>query len=343
MEKNHQVVFAGPGIVELQEKDIPMPGEGQLLIKSLVSQISIGTELTFLLRNVPENSKWGKIINYPFFPGYSNVGIVVDAGPGVSASDWVGKRVVSGGKHSLYNCVNASDDKLMNPVPDDVGSDEAAFCTIARIAMHGTRRGQVRWGDAVVVYGAGLIGQHVARYSRLSGAMPVFVVDVSDYRLGKLPDDPLIIPVNSTGESPAEVVTGRTFRKRMADVVFETTGAAELIPDEFAVLREMGRMVIVSSPRGKTPFDFHDMCNYPSYTIIGAHNWSHPPAATPDNPWTHARDFYFHYELIQNRLYNPLPMLSEKVPWTKAAETYQKLVEDRASMLAVHFDWTKDN
>lgn len=54
------------------------------------------------------------------------------------------------------------------------------------------------------------------------------------------------------------------------DVAFEVTGNADLIPVEAAAVRGEGRLVIVSSPRAASRFDFHDLCNRPSLTIIGA-------------------------------------------------------------------------
>ena len=205
--------------------------------------------------------------------------------------------------------------------------------------MNGTRRGQIRWGESVVVYGAGLIGQHVARYARLAGALPVLVVDTSEERLKKLPNDPCIIPVNSLHEDPLKIVEANTYKGRMADIVYETTGNSDVIPMEILVLRKQGRMVIVSSPRGKTVFDFNDLCSIGSRTIIGSHNGSHPTHETLDNPWTLERDIAFHFSLVTNKLYDPLPMITHRFPSTSATDAYKLLIEDRTRALAVHLSW----
>ena len=49
MEQNYQVVFTGQKQVELRETKIPAPGPGQVLIKSVLTQVSTGTELTILI------------------------------------------------------------------------------------------------------------------------------------------------------------------------------------------------------------------------------------------------------------------------------------------------------
>ncbi len=43
-------------------------------------------------------------------------------------------------------------------MPDEVGFDEAAFTTVAAIAMQGVRQADVRVGEQVAVIGLGLIG-----------------------------------------------------------------------------------------------------------------------------------------------------------------------------------------
>ena len=65
--------------------------------------------------------------------------------------------------------------------------------------------------------------------------------------------------MNPKIESVSKAIKLET-RERSLDVVFEVTGAPDLIPDEFEGLRSMGRFMVFSSPQGKTTFDFHDLC-----------------------------------------------------------------------------------
>ena len=68
---NQTVVFTSAGNVELQNKDCPKPGKGEVLIETEVSLVSTGTELTFLSGECPENSKWSTYIHYPMTSGGS--------------------------------------------------------------------------------------------------------------------------------------------------------------------------------------------------------------------------------------------------------------------------------
>lgn len=67
MKKNLTIVFTGPGEVVIENRDIPSPKEGQLLVKTSKTLISTGTELTILeKKNIPAGSIWDVYGSFPF-------------------------------------------------------------------------------------------------------------------------------------------------------------------------------------------------------------------------------------------------------------------------------------
>ena len=172
----------------------------------------------------------------------------------------------------------------------------------------------------------------------MSGAKPVFAVDTADFRLDLLPNDKSLISVNALKLDLLEKVKGHTCG-RMADIVFEVTGNAKMIPDEFKVLHDQGRFVMMSSPRDKTEFDFHDLCNRPSHTIIGAHNFSHPKFATYENPWTMERHCEQFFDLVADGELDVKRMISHRVSYIDAPEIYCQLLKDRSQYMGVVIDW----
>jgi len=335
MDKNPTVVFAKPKEVVLEERDVPSPKSGQLLIKTRRTLISTGTELTILNGQFPRESRWAAYGKFPFLPGYNNIGEVVDVGPDADKA-WVGTRVATSAGHSQYVIVPAK--KARRIQRDELEDEEAVFFTIAEVVMNGVRRGSVLWGESAVIFGMGLLGQFAARFCRIAGARPVVAVDISANRLGYLPDDPALVKLNPAEEDP-EAAVAKLTRGRKADVVFELTGNQDLIPDQFKVLRTQGRYVILSSPRGETTFDFHDLCNAPSYTIIGAHSGSHPKTATLDNPWTNQRDAELFFDLVADKEIDVRPLISHREPYTKAGQLYNLLLEDRSRAMGVVMEW----
>jgi D-arabinose 1-dehydrogenase-like Zn-dependent alcohol dehydrogenase len=155
MEVNPTIVFRSPKVVEIEDRSMPAPADGQLLIATSRTLISIGTELTILSGEYPEDSYWANYGKLPFDPGYDNIGTVVEVGPGVAA-DWIGKKVGTYGGHTRYTL---SDPQTVRPIQREISDEHAAFFTIAEIVMNGVRRAKVTWGEAVVVYGLGLLGQ----------------------------------------------------------------------------------------------------------------------------------------------------------------------------------------
>lgn len=336
VNNNPTIIFSKPKHVEIENHQMPIPTKEELLIETHYTLISTGTELTILNGDFLEGSAWENYGRFPFTPGYNNVGKVIDVGNDVDR-DWIGKKVATYGPHAKYIVSNVQDARLIHR---DIPDDHAAFFTLSEIVMNGIRRGNVAWGEAVVVYGMGLLGQLAVRYSRMCGAQKVFAVDISDSRLGRLPEDISIIPINSKKENVVEIVKKET-KGRMADVVFEVTGVGELIPDEFQVLRKRGRgrFVVLSSPRSKTQFDFHDLCNSPGFTIIGAHNSTHPEHETIDTPWTKKRHAEFFFDLVVDKEIDVEPLISHREHYTEAPSLYQMLLEDRSQAMGVVLKW----
>lgn len=339
MEKNPTVVFTGPRCVEIEMKEKLAPKADELLIKTKCSMISTGTELSVLEAEYEEGSLWESFTEFPCYPGYCNIGEVIAVGENVD-KDWIGQRVASAGPHALYHTssINNQTNFKVNIINRDISDEQAVFFTIASIVMNSIRRANVRWGDAVVIYGAGLLGQLAAQFCRLCGAKPVIVVDISDNRLERLPEDPSIIPVNSKNEDVVSIVKKVT-KGRMADIVFEVTGIGSLIPQEFSVLRKQGMFVVLSAPRGKTVFDFHDLCCFKSFTIIGTHNSSHPSAETLDNPWTAERDAELFFDLIADGELHLDNLVSNQESYTKAPDLYQMLMKDRSNAMGCIIKW----
>ncbi|MFP9190150.1 zinc-dependent alcohol dehydrogenase [Natronosalvus vescus] len=334
MSTNPTIVFTDVESIAIEERPIPEPAADQVLIRTERTLVSTGTELTVLSGDVPPGSDWDEHIEYPFTPGYNNVGTVVETGDAVDDVS-VGDRVATYGSHAKYVCTGAG---ACRPIPDDVSDEEAVFFTIAEIVMNGVRRSDLTWGESSVVYGLGLLGQLAARISHAAGARPVVGFDVASSRLERLPDEPGIVAGNPLEADPESVVREAS-GGQLADVVFEVTGNPDVIPDEFDVLRDQGKLVVLSSPRGETSMDFHDYCNLPSYTIIGAHNSSHPSVATPENPWTQKRHADLFFEYVADGSIDVAHLVSHAESYEQAPRLYEQLLEDRSDAMGVVLEW----
>ena len=339
MDKNYKVIFTAPKQVELVEWEMPQVGDNDILIKYQVSQISTGTELTMLEANVEPDSPWWENIVFPNYDvGYSAVGTVVAAGKNVDPAK-IGKRVFVAHNHQKYVVMPVDAKEGLMWVPDNVASDDAVFACIASITNGSIRCSQINPGDACVVYGAGIIGQMVARFAKAAGSTRVYVADVSDLRLSKLPDDPCFIPINSAKQNVAEVVKANQWDEEGVPVVFETTSVPSLVQQELACLCRRGKLIVTSSPKGKALIDL-DYCNRMGISIIGAHNFAvHPAQASPFNRWTRRRDSEFFLELMHKGQMTVNEMHTDRYNYKDVVAAYEMLMADRTKALSVLIDW----
>lgn len=346
MPQNHILYFPEPHKVDFEVKNIPTPGDDELLIKTSRTLISTGTEMTAYCADYEPGSVWEKNFVCPFYPGYNNIGTVIAVGKNSDRS-WLGKRVATTQPHAAYVTVTpggddgqASGGNGCAAVPDEVSDDDAVFFTIPQIVMNGVRLSAIKWGECAVVYGLGLLGQFAVRFLRECGAFPIIGVDTAQRRLDLLPDDPAIIPVDPQKENVLDIIKQHN-SGRSADVVIELTGNGDLIPIESRLLRQHGRLVILSSPKKPVMFDFHDDCVWPSISIIGAHNFSHPDFPQPNNPWTKERHVEMFFDMLKLKKLDLAALVSKKVDFTDAAAAYEALERDRGNEMGVIIDWSR--
>ncbi len=331
--ENPTVVFPEPKRVVVEDRERPSPGPGEVLVETDTSLISSGTELTILSGEYPEGSIWDEYGTYPFEAGYANVGTVIESGS--EAPIETGTRVATWSPHAAYVTAHADECVI---VPDPVSDEQASLFAIAQIVMNGVRRGRTDWGETVVVYGLGILGQLAVRFCHLAGAEQVIGVDLAEQRIEYVPGEEGIVGVDATADDPVEVIETIT-DGRLADVAFEVTGNPTAIPDEFDVLHDQGRLVLLSSPRGKTELDFHDYVNGPSIEIIGSHQMSHPPVATAQNPWTKSRHAELFFSYLQQDRVTVDDLFSHVRPSEEAPDLYETLLDDRTEAMAVRLEW----
>jgi 2-desacetyl-2-hydroxyethyl bacteriochlorophyllide A dehydrogenase len=334
--KSPTIVFTAPLRLAIEEREVREPAPTEFLARARVSAISTGTEMTLFSGTFPEGSVWARIAQYPITPGYCHVGEVIEVGSEVRGVQR-GERVVGWKPHTMYALYSVGD--FWVKVPEEVGDDEAATLPLAIISLNGVRRAKLELGESVAVFGLGPIGIFASLFSRIAGCRPVIGVDVVESRR-RLAERCGAVHVTLDGSEVGLVDKVKTLtRGRMLDVVFETTGSPDAIVREAQLLRPQGRLVVLSSPRGPTLFDFHDYCNRPSLTIIGAHVTSHPPHENPSDPWTRERNAELYLDLVREGLIQAKQLITHRFPWREAAEAYQLLQRDRGETGIVILNW----
>ncbi len=165
----------------MREESLPAPGPGDVLVRTLYSGVSRGSEALVFRGEVPISEY--ERMRAPFqsgnFPapvkyGYISVG-VVEAGP----SSLAGRIVFCLHPHQDRYVVPAD---AVHPVPDAVPAGRAILAANLETAVNGLWDSAPRIGDRITVIGAGTLGCLIAW---LAGQMPgcrVELVDVNPER-----------------------------------------------------------------------------------------------------------------------------------------------------------------
>jgi NADPH:quinone reductase-like Zn-dependent oxidoreductase len=147
----------GPGQGAIHGETLRAPGEGEVLVRSLASGISRGTERLVFHGRVPEG-EWARMraplqageFPFPVKYGYAAVGLVED-GP----EDWIGQRVF---------CLHPHQDRFVAPlslcarVPDRVPEWRAVLAANMETALNISWDAQPLPGERALVVGAGVVG-----------------------------------------------------------------------------------------------------------------------------------------------------------------------------------------
>ena len=184
------------GQVRVLDVPRPAPNATEVLVRTVASVISPGTERAItalaqssllakararpdLVRQVMSKARIEGLtatartvrsrLGQDLPLGYSAAGLVVEVGAAVSGLR-TGQLVATGGagkaNHAEFQAVPGL---LCAAVPDGVPAQDAAFTTVASIALHALRLAEVGPGSKIVMLGLGLIGQLAARLAMASG------------------------------------------------------------------------------------------------------------------------------------------------------------------------------
>lgn len=173
--------YTAPGICALRAAEINPPGDGQLLVRTLFSGISRGTERLIASGAVPADeyarmrgpSQEGDF-PFPVKYGYCAVGIL-EAGP----PEMLGKMVFALHPHQSRFIVEAT---MASLVPEHVPPRRAVLAANMETALNSVWDSGAGPGDSIVVVGGGVVGLLVAFLcARMPGA-DVTLVDVRPSR-----------------------------------------------------------------------------------------------------------------------------------------------------------------
>lgn len=350
---------------ELSLLDVPVPAcrPGGVIVRSLYSVISVGTEMmkvsesklslvgkararpdqvAKVVRAVRQQgllATYRKVINKldSYTPlGYSLAGVVVEVGEGAEEFR-PGQIVACGGNqyalHAEYNWVPVN---LCVPVPHGVEPEQAAFATIGAISLQGLRQSEIKLGETACVIGLGLLGQVLVRLLRAAG-VNVFGMDISPERCRMAEAAGAMVCAGPSG-AEYEALAARlaaTTGGAGADCIFLTANskdagpvaqAAELARDRARVI-DIGKcnMDLPWSAYAEKELDIRFSRSYGPGRYDSVYEEGGIDYPIGYVRWTERRNMGCIVDMLADGRLDLKPLLSAIVPFDDCIATYEKL------------------
>lgn len=271
---------------ELELREVPPPAllPGGVLVRTAASLISAGTEKAVIelgkksligkARERPDLVRQvvGRVrsqglkntiesvmtkIDRPLALGYSAAGVVEEIGSEVSSLK-VGDRVaIAGAGYASHAEINYVPLNLTSLIPSEVEFEEAAYSTVASIAMQGVRLARPELGELVAVSGLGLIGLIAVQLLKANGCRVIgidFSRDKVDLGLRLGMDQGVVLEEDDAHRAIDSFTKGRG-----VDLTFISAATSSNQPIELAgeITRRKGSIVVVGAVGLNIPRDIY--------------------------------------------------------------------------------------
>lgn len=269
-------VMKGIRHIEIEELPIPIPGEGEVLVR--IRSVGVcGSDVHYFV----EGRIGDFVVHPPFILGHECSGEIVEVGKGVKYLK-PGDRVTMEPGIPCGKCefcrlgrYNLCPDVVFwatppvdgtfceyvvhpahftYPIAPSVSFEEAALVEPLAVGMYATHRAQVKPGDVALVLGSGPIGLVTLQALLARGVTEVIAVDVVEKRLEKARELGARYVLNAAKENVQEQVFSLTQGKGV-DAVFETAGSVATTQLTVEVAKRGGKVILVGLP-SMTHFNF---------------------------------------------------------------------------------------
>ena len=253
--ENPSAVLRGIRDVVIEDRPVPVPGHGQVLVAVKATGIC-GSDIHYY-----EQGRIGDfVLEAPMVIGHESAGTIAAVGPGVDQTR-VGQDVAlepgvpcrrciqcRSGRYNLCPDVVffatppvdgsiaryvAIDADFAHRAPAGISLEQAALAEPVSVGVWAARKASITAGDRVLVAGAGPIGLLAAQVARAQGADVMAVTDLNEYRLSV-----------ARGLGLEAVRAGEDLPGDFT-VLLECSGAAAALDAGLRALAPAGRAVLV--------------------------------------------------------------------------------------------------
>ncbi|CAO3653314.1 unnamed protein product [Cunninghamella echinulata] len=269
------LVLNKPLDIVFEERPVPEVGQGDVLVNIKATGIC-GSDVHYWLTG----GIGSFIVKKPMILGHESAGVVAKVGPGVTDLK-VGDRVAlepgvpcrtceqcKKGRYNLcpgmvFAATPPYDGTLCDyyrhpadfcvKLPENVSLQEGALVEPLSVGIHAARRGNVKSGDRVFIFGAGPVGLLCAAAVKAAGASYVTIADITPSRLEfaktYCTDSQVLLERPQQGEPNIEysrrIAENILKTEQLADVVIDCTGAETCVQTSILLAKNGGNVILV--------------------------------------------------------------------------------------------------
>ncbi|MBI5932123.1 MAG: zinc-binding alcohol dehydrogenase [Chloroflexi bacterium] len=320
--------FTAPRQIEIREEPLPDPRDDEVLVETLCSAISAGTEMLVYRGDFPQlkdaHDSLSSELKYPLAYGYAAVGRVKDIGKLVDR-EWENRLVFAFQPHTSH--FTAKPEALFS-VPQSLLPEAACFLPNMETAVNLVQDGAPILGERVLVLGQGVVGMLTAsllaefplerlvtadRYELRRNALNVERLTLNAQRFHSLDPDAEDFRVSLSG-----------YAQGGFDLIYELSGNPSALNDAIAATRFSGRVVIGSwYGEKRAPIDFGGAFHRSRIKLISSQVSAIAPELSAR--WDKSRRFGVAWDALAR--IKPERWITHRVPLNEAAEAYRLLDE----------------
>ncbi len=337
------VIFEKPGVVQAREETLPAPAAGQVLVQTLLSAISPGTEMLIYRGEFPPGLAVDASIaslaggfHYPQRYGYALVGRIVESGAGIDHA-WEGRLAFAFQPHASHFLAEPHN---LIPLPSGISAEQALFLPNMETAVNFLMDGAPLIGEQVVVFGQGIVGLLTAALLQRFPLGRLVTID----RFAARRQASLALGVFASLEAQAGEGNESLFLINQlkdllpggADLAFEVSGAPSALDQAIAVTGFNGRVVIGSwYGQKRANLDLGGQFHRSHMRLISSQVSILAPELS--GRWNKQRRFELAWEML--RLVRPERWITQRFPVQMAPAAYHLLDNHPEQTIQVVFTY----
>ena len=326
----HRIIFPQKGQVRFEAFDPRPPGDGEVLVRTRYSLMSIGTETTILHAKYDPGTHFAARFSFPQLKtGVQAIADVQAVGTGVTEFQ-VGDPVFMRMAHTSHWTLAAAQ---CSPVPPDVNLKSACWCGLAKTAFRAAQAAPFALGGNLLIVGAGPVGQMAVRWAKSAGVATIAVVDLAPLRLRLAAGGGATVCIEGSVGERQDALRAASGGEGF-DVVVDTTGNPAVFSQALGVAGMFGKLVLLGDTGYPSRQSLTSDVMTKGLTIVATHD-HHDRGG-----WTQRRIDALFFRLVQNGSFALDGLITHEFPPQAFEDAYSLVSDRRDEAIGVLFDWT---